>query len=152
MSRSDALGAYVPTDWDAEGGGVAGVVATLLRALGYGNAFCSPPPARLCCEPIVLTQGAWQREARLADGTERGRVPVDVLVCCEAARDAEATCRAVERDLRWGSWTGAGEGWRCRVAAVDSGGSAPRGRDGSGRWLWGFTLILTVVIDFGGQG
>ena len=23
MSRSDALGAYVPTDWDAEGGGVA---------------------------------------------------------------------------------------------------------------------------------
>lgn len=55
MSRSDALGAYAPTDWDAEGGGVAGVVATLLRALGYGNAFCSPPPARLCCEPIVLT-------------------------------------------------------------------------------------------------
>ena len=100
----------------------------------------------------MLTQGALEREARLADGTERGRVPVDVLVCCEAARDAEATCRAVERDLRRGSWTGAGEGWRCRVAAADSGGSAPRGRDGSGRWLWGFTLILTVVIDFGGQG
>jgi hypothetical protein len=75
-----------------------------------------------------------------------------VLVCCEAARDAEATCRAVERDLRRDSWTGSGEGWRCRVAAADSGGSAPRGRDGSGRWLWGFTLILTVVIDFGGQG
>lgn len=55
MSRSDALGAYVPTDWDAEGGGVAGAVAALLRALGYVNAFCSPPPARLCCEPIVLT-------------------------------------------------------------------------------------------------
>lgn len=100
MACSEPLGAYVPTDWDAEGGGVAGVVATLLRALGYGNAFCSPPPARLCCEPIVLTQGALEREARLADGAERGRVPVDVLVCCEAARDAEATCRAVERDLR----------------------------------------------------
>ena len=52
-----------------------------------------------------------EREARLADGTERGRVPVDVLVCCEAAREAEATCRAVERDLRRDSWTGAGEGW-----------------------------------------
>ena len=152
MACDEPLGAHVPDDWDAEGGGVAGAAAALLRALGYGNAFCSPPPARLCCEPIVLTQGALEREARLADGAERGRVPVDVLVCCEAARDAEATCRAVERDLRRGSWTGSGEGWRCRVAAADSGGSAPRGRDGSGRWLWGFTLILTVVIDFGGQG
>ena len=145
MACSEPLGAHVPTDWDAEGGGVAGAAAALLRALGYGNAFCSPPPARLCCEPIVLTQGALEREARLAAGAERGRVPVDVLVCCEAARD-------VERDLRRDSWEGSGEGWRCRVAAVDSGGSAPRGRDGSGRWLWGFTLILTVVIDFGGQG
>ena len=83
MACSEDLGAHVPDDWDAEGGGVAGAAAALLRALGYGNAFCSPPPARLCCEPIVLTQGALEREARLADGTERGRVPVDVLVCCE---------------------------------------------------------------------
>ena len=74
------------------------------------------------------------------------------VVCWGGGRDPEATCRAVERDLRRDSWTGAGEGWRCRVAAADSGGSASRGRDGSGRWLWGFTLILTVVIDFGGQG
>lgn len=151
MSCSDPLGAYVPGDWDAEGGGVAGAVAALLRALGYGNVFCSPPPARVCCEPIVLTQGAWEREARLADGTERGRAPVDVLVCCEDPRDAEATCRAAERELRRDSWTGAGDGWHCRVAVADSGGSAPRGRDGSGRWLWGFTLTLTVVIDYGGQ-
>lgn len=151
MAELSALGAYVPSDWDAEGGGVADAVATLLRALGYGNVFCSPPPARVCCEPIVLAQGAWEREARLADGTERGRVPVDVLVCCEDPRDAEATCRAVERNLRRDSWTGVGEGWRCRVGSVDSGGAAPRGRDGSGRWLWGFALILTVVIDHGGQ-
>lgn len=151
MACATALGAYVPDDWDAEGGGVADVVAALLKALGYGNAFCSPPPARVCCEPIVLSQGAWEREARLADGAERGRVPVDVLVCCEGPRDAEATCRAVERDLRRDPWEGAGDGWRCRVAAADSGGCAPMGRDGSGRWLWGFTLMLTVVIDYGGQ-
>lgn len=143
--------AGVPQDWDGAGGGPADAAAALLRALGYANVFTCPPPARLCCEPIVLAQGAFEREARLADGTERGRVPVDVLVCCEGPRDAEATCRAVERDLRLADWTGAGEGWHLRVAAVDSGGSAPRGRDGSGRWLWGFTLILTVVIDYGGQ-
>ena len=61
MACNEPLGAHVPDDWDAEGGGVAGAVAALLRALGYGNAFCSPPPARLCCEPIVLTQGALER-------------------------------------------------------------------------------------------
>lgn len=149
MGASVPLGAYVPADWDAEGGGVADVVATLLGALGYGNVFCSPPPARVCCEPIVLTQGAFERDARLADGAERGRVPVGVLVCCEDPRDSEATCRAVERDLRRESWTGAGDGWHCRVCAADSGGSAPRGRDGSGRWLWGFDLILTLEVDHG---
>lgn len=89
------------------------------------------------------------RDARLADGAERGRVPVGVLVCCEDPRDSEATCRAVERDLRRESWTGAGDGWHCRVCAADSGGSAPRGRDGSGRWLWGFDLILTLEVDHG---
>lgn len=149
MACSDPLGAYVPSDWDAEGGGVVDVVATLLGALGYGNVFCSPPPVRVCCEPIVLTQGAFERDARLADGAERGRVPVGVLVCCEDPRDSEATCRAVERDLRRESWTGAGDGWHCRVCAADSGGSAPRGRDGSGRWLWGFDLILTLEVDHG---
>ena len=151
MGDVTALGAYVPQDWDAEGGGVADVAVALLRALGYRNAFAHPPTAEACCEPIVLTPGAWEREARMADGAERGRVPLDVLVCCESPHDAEATCRAVERDLQRDSWTGSGEGWRCRVAAVDSGGSAPRGRDGSGRWLWGFTLTMTVVIDYGGQ-
>lgn len=145
------LGAYAPSDWDAEGGGAADAVAALLRATGYANVFTCPPPARACCEPIVLAQGAFEREARLADGTERGRVPVDVTVCCEDPRDAEATARAVERDLRRDSWEGFGEGWHCRVSAVDSEGPSPGGRDGSGRWLWGFTLVLTVVRDVGGQ-
>ena len=47
MAVATALGAYVPTDWDKEGGGVVDAVATLLRALGYENVFCSPPPARV---------------------------------------------------------------------------------------------------------
>lgn len=136
MTCSDPLGAHVPTDWGAQGGGVADAVATLLRALGYGNAFCSPPPARLCCEPIVLAQGPWEREARLADGAERGRVPVDVLVCCEAARDAEATCRAVERDLRrdsWGAPARAGTaGWRPWTPGARRRGAATAPGAGSG--------------------
>lgn len=152
MARSVALGAYVPADWDEAGGGVCEAVATLLRTLGYANVFTSPPSARLCCEPIVLTCGEYAREARLADGIERGTQAVGVLVCCEDPCDAEATCRAVERDLRRSPWTGSGDGWHCRVAAVDSGAAEYRGRDSSGRWLWRFELVLTVERDFDADG
>ena len=68
MACTVALGAYVPADWESAGEGVCGAVATVLRALGYGNVFTSPPSARLCCEPIVVTCGAWERESRQADG------------------------------------------------------------------------------------
>lgn len=134
--------------WDAAGGGAADVVAELLRSLGYGNVFTAPPAASLCAEPIVLAAGAWECEARLADGTERGRVPVDVTVCCEDPRDAEATAHAVERDLRLADWTGEGAGWHVRVVAVDTAAPRPLGRDGSGRWLWGLAAVLTIARDF----
>lgn len=148
MACVTALGAYAPADWEGTGEGVCGVVATVLRALGYANVFTAPPSSRLCCEPVVVTAGAWERESRQADGEERGTQAVNVLVCCEDPSDAEATCRAVERDLRRDGWTGSGDGWHCRVAAVDSGAPEYKGRDSSGRWLWGLELRLTVVRDF----
>ena len=148
MAELSALGAYAPSDWGAEGGGVADAVAALLRAMGYANVFTCLPPARACCEPIVLAQGAFEREARLADGTERGRVPVDVTVCCEDPRDAEATAHAVERDLRLADWTDENAGWHVRVVAVDTAAPRPLGRDGSGRWLWGLAAVLTIARDF----
>ena len=137
--------------WDAAGGGAADVAAALLRSLGYGNVFTAPPAPGLCAEPIVLTAGELSRDARLADGAERGTLPVGVTVCCDDPRDAEATAHAVERDLRLADWTGGDAGWHVRVVAVDTAAPRPLGRDGSGRWLWAFTLILTVVRDFGGQ-
>lgn len=72
MTASVALGAYEPSDWDEAGERVCGAVAVLLRALGYANVFTAPPSALVCCEPIVLTCGAFSREARLAEGSERG--------------------------------------------------------------------------------
>lgn len=151
MACSVALGAYVPADWEAAGEGVTAAVATVLRSLGYENVYMAPPSARLCCEPIMVACGTWERESRQADGAERGLRTVDVLVCCEDPSDAEATCRAVERDLRRDGWTGSGDGWHCRVAAIDSGAPEYRGRDSSGRWLWGFALALTVVRDLEGD-
>ena len=71
-------------------GDVAGAVASMLCALGFAGVFCAPPSAGFCAEPIVVSQGAFAREARLADGGERGRVDVDVLACREEAGAAEA--------------------------------------------------------------
>ncbi|WP_346697401.1 phage tail terminator protein [Thermophilibacter mediterraneus] len=141
-------GTSAPADWETRGGGAADVVAALLRALGYGNVFTAPPAARLCCEPIVVAAGEFARDARLADGTERGALPVGVTVCCDDPRDAEATARAVERDLRRADWTGRDAGWHLRVVAADTAAPRPLGRDGSGRWLWGFSLSLTIERDF----
>ena len=49
-------------------GEVAGAVASMLCELGFSGVFCAPPPAGFCAEPIVVTQGPFAREARLADG------------------------------------------------------------------------------------
>ena len=127
----------------AEVAGELSAVALAMRALGYENVYLLPPSPRLCCEPIVLTAGAWERESRQADGCERGAREVDVLVCCDDPADAEATCRAVERDLRSVAWQRSGVA--VRVAALDTEAPASRGRDSSGRWLWGLKLRLTVV-------
>lgn len=143
-----ASGTKAPPDWDAKGGGAADVAAAFLRSLGYANVFTAPPAARVCADPVVLTCTAWEREARLADGCERGAWTIDVLTCCEDPRDAEATACALERDVRRGDWDGAGDGWHVRVVACDTGAPEPRGRDGSGRWLWGFAMILTIARDF----
>lgn len=145
-----ASGTNAPDDWEAKGGGVADAVAAFLRSLGFANVFTTPPSARLCADPIVVACGAWEREARFSDGRERGVRTVDVLVCCEDPRDAEATACSAERDLRGGDWTDGGEGWHVRVTAVDTTAPVPRGRDGSGRWLWGFSVGLTIARDLDG--
>lgn len=126
----------------------AATVAGKLAELGYTNVFTTPPSALVCCEPIVVSPGGWEREARLPDGSERGREDVGVLVCCDDPRDAENTCRACERELRGADWGAAGADG-IRLVSVDSGGAQARGRDASGRWLWGFSLECVVVRKIG---
>ena len=131
----------------AGGIGVCAAVAAALGACGFADVLTSPPSAMLCAEPIVLSCGAWERLARLDDARERGVQTVGVLVCRDTPTEAESVCRAVEAALRGCAWEARLEGWRVRVAACDSDAPGPRGRDGSGRWLWGFDLLCTVVRD-----
>lgn len=147
---SGAAGSRDRPEWNAAGGGAADAVAEMLRTLGFGNAFTAPPSVRRCADPIVVACGGWERSSRQVGEAERGIRHVGVLVCCEDPHDAEATACAAERGLRRADWTGAGPGWHMRVAAVDTDAPAPHGRDGSGRWLWGFTVELTIARDFDG--
>ena len=113
--------------WDAAGGGAADVATALLRSLGYDTVFTAPPGA----DPIVLAAGEFARDARQANGAERGTLPVGLTVCCDDPRHTEATAHAVERDLRLADWTGENTGWRVHVVAVDT--TAPGA--GSGRLM-----------------
>lgn len=127
--------------------GAAGFACAVLRGLGYSNVFDVAPSVRVCCEPIVLGGNGFECEARFADGSVRGTEKVSVLVCCDDARDSENTCRAVWADLRGCGWPGLAALDCCRVVAVACGVPTYRGRDGSGRWLWGFEMDCTVVIE-----
>ncbi|WP_417134896.1 hypothetical protein [Rubneribacter badeniensis] len=143
-----AAGSRDRSAWDAAGGGAADIVAAVLRSQGFKNVFTSPPSVRRCADPIVVTCGGWERFSRQVEEVERGMRHVDVLVCCEDPRDAEATACSAERDLRRADWTGATSGWHMRVVSVDTDAPVPRGRDGSGRWLRGFSASLTIARDF----
>ena len=125
-------------------GAVSGLAARALVACGLEHVFSAPVSALFCSEPVVLTEGTFSREARLEDGRERGVVIVDVVVCRDVSGDAEADGLAAERALRDNAWPVDGDGF-VRVAAADTRGAGPRGRDRSGRWLWGFELACTVV-------
>ncbi|MDN0068610.1 hypothetical protein [Collinsella ihumii] len=129
-------------------GAVSELAARALTACGFECVFRSPVSALFCAEPAVLTEGAFERAARLEDGRERGIVIVDVLICRDVSLDAEAAGLAAERALRAVAWPVDCDGF-VRIAAADTRGAGPRGRDGSGRWLWGFELVCTVVRHVG---
>ena len=126
----------------------ADIAVGILRGMGYANAYSIAPSAAVCAEPIVLVSKGWEREARFADGSERGREGVSTIVCCDSVSDARATAFAVERDLRRVVWN-AVDG--VRIVSVDTDMPRSLGRDSSGRWLWGFTLSCVVVRNFDRQ-
>ncbi len=131
------------------GVGAARHVARALNKLGYWNVFTFVPSVRDCAEPIVVRQHEWEREARLDDGTERGRERVRVYVCMDSEADAESTALAVTRDLYSYDWAGALLGRDVRIVAVDTDAPSDLGRDGSGRWVRTVDVTCTVVRPCG---
>lgn len=127
-------------------GVAARVVRDALREAGYANAYDVPVAAWVCCEPIVVSCGEWQRESRQADGSERGRRALLAHVCCDDPSDAEATARAVAADLADRDWAGAKMPAGTRLVACDVGRPVFFGRDRSGRWVWEVPMTMTEVV------
>lgn len=120
------------------------LIAKALLDGDFASYFASVPSSLDDSEPIVLRQGNFEREARFED-SERGTVAVTVLVVREVEAVAEADAQACERWLRSYGWEASAENGSWRIAGLDT--TAPRfiERDGSGRFVWGFDVTLTVV-------
>lgn len=126
---------------------VVDAVAGMLAAADLTGVFVAVPSALVCTEPVVVRFAGFSRESR-QDGEERGVARVEVLVVrerdagtMEAAFAAEAAVRASGCT----AWNVEGSG--VRVVGIDTEAPTFRTRDSSGRYVWGFTALLTVARE-----
>lgn len=123
---------------------VAGQIKNLLVSCGFSEVFSFSPSARDCAEPIVVTQGAFSRDARMAE-EERGTMLVTVMVVREVSAEAEDAATAAERAVRRADWEPYADAGAYRIVGIDATAPAIRERDSSGRFVWSFEVACTVV-------
>lgn len=120
-------------------------IAKLLADAHFTSYFTKVLPSALdCAEPIVVTEGAFERDSRMAE-EERGPVAVTVMVVREVAADAEAVAIAAEKVVRGADWEPHADAGPYRIVGVDTTAPAFRERDSSGRFVWAFDATCTVV-------
>ncbi len=120
-------------------------IAKLLVDSHFTSCFTKVLPSTLdCTEPIVVTEGAFERESRLAE-EERGRVAVTVMVVREVMANAESDAVAAELAVRRADWEPYADAGACRIVGIDTSAPAFKERDSSGRYVWAFDVTCTVV-------
>lgn len=102
------------------------------------------PSAFDCEEPIVVTEGAFERESRLTE-EERGSVVVTVMVVREVAADAESIAVSAELAVRGADWEPYADAGGYRIVGIDTTAPTFKERDSSGRYVWAFDVMCTVV-------
>lgn len=120
------------------------LVAKALLEGDFASYFASLPSADVEPEPIVVREGRFERVSRM-EAEERGTVAVAVMVVREVAAVAEADAQACERWVRTYGWEPVAENGSWRIAGLDTTAPAFKERDGSGRYVWAFDVVLTVV-------
>lgn len=141
MSDAEILAAY-----EEAGGPVERLVAKLLVDAQFTNVFTQSLSPLACAEPIVVMPSGYERDSEQV-GSERGERVVEVVVCREVNAAAEAVALACERSLRTTDWGTHPSGYLCRIVGLDTDAPDYRGRDGSGRYLWGFKAYVTVARE-----
>ncbi len=122
-------------------------IAKMLVDADFSSCFSRVAPSALACaEPIVVLDGAYTRTARMAE-EERGEAGVCVLVVRETDAAAEDASAAAEAAVRRGEWEPYADAGTWRIVGLDVGAPAFRERDQSGRYVWGFDVICTVVRE-----
>ena len=120
-------------------------IAKLLVDAHFTSCFTKVLPSALdCAEPIVVVEGAFSRESRMAE-EERGAVAVTVMVVREVAADAESVAVAAELAVRSADWEPYADAGTYRIVGVDTTAPAFKERDSSGRHDWAFDVACTVV-------
>ena len=120
-------------------------VAGILRDAHFTSYFTKVLPSALNCpEPIVVLDGEFERDSRMAE-EERGTVAVTVLVVREAASEAEDVATAVELAVRRADWEPYADAGAYRIVGIDTTPPVFKERDSSGRFVWSFEVACTVV-------
>ena len=120
------------------------LVAKALLEGDFASYFASLPSADDEPEPIVLREGKFERVSRM-EHEERGTVAVAVLVVREVAATAEADAIACEKWIRAYGWETVAENGSWRIVGLDTTAPSFKEIDGSGRFVWAFDVLLTVV-------
>ena len=120
------------------------LVAKALLEGDFASYFASLPSADDEPEPIVLREGKFERVSRM-EHEERGTVAVAVLVVREVAATAEADAIACEKWIRAYGWEPVAENGSWRIVGLDTTAPSFKELDGSGRFVWAFDVLLTVV-------
>lgn len=122
-------------------------IAKLLADAHFSCYFSKVRPSALdCVEPIVVVEGTFSRGSRLAE-EERGTVTVTVLVVREVLAYAEDVATAAEHAVRRANWEPYADAGTYRIVGIDTKASAFKERDSSGRYVWSFETVCTVVRE-----
>ena len=123
---------------------VAEQIRNLLVSCGFSEVFSFSPSARGCAEAIVVTQGAFSRDSRMAE-EERGTMLVTVMVVREVSAEAEDAATTAEKAVRRANWEPYADAGAYRIVGIDTTAPAFKERDSSGRFVWSFEVTCTVV-------
>ena len=122
-------------------------ITKLLVDAHFTNCFTKVCPSALdCAEPIVTLDGAFERDFRQAE-EERGTMAVTMLVVREVAAEAESVALAAELAVRRADWEPYADAGAYRIVGIDTTAPAFRERDSSGRFIWSFEVLCTMVRE-----